>query len=291
MYDTHLGQFLNADPIILDEQNSQNYALYSYVLNNPLKYTDPSGYTQQGGPASAAIIGQTGNMVQMQLLEMNNNINAIKEGAAQPFFLISDLMNDDKNASGTVSSGDGPKKPDPSQSKGPVSSGSKASSFQYKGTTYTFYQVDFGAKVGSAANYTNRVGDLDIIGYIVDGFGNAAESTSKITYKYGQRLNNVVVGAAQLTSENAATWAKISIRLNAAGGVIGVVDCGMQSFDDFANENYWLGSYEAAKAASYSTGTIMLFTPLAPIGAATLLGTGLIDMTGDVVIYLYGRNK
>jgi len=92
MYDTHLGQFLNADPIILDEQNSQNFALYSYVLNNPLKYTDPSGYTQQGGPASAAKAGQTGKMLQMQLLETNNNINAIKEGAEPPFFLANGLV-------------------------------------------------------------------------------------------------------------------------------------------------------------------------------------------------------
>ena len=44
LYDTQLGRFLNPDPIIQDPLNIQNYNLYSYCLNNPLKYVDPSGY-------------------------------------------------------------------------------------------------------------------------------------------------------------------------------------------------------------------------------------------------------
>ncbi len=31
-----------------DLNNTQNYNKYSFVLNNPLKYTDPSGYRSQG---------------------------------------------------------------------------------------------------------------------------------------------------------------------------------------------------------------------------------------------------
>ncbi len=48
MYDTHLGIFLNADPLLQDPTNVQNYNRNSYVLNNPLKYTDPSGYASKG---------------------------------------------------------------------------------------------------------------------------------------------------------------------------------------------------------------------------------------------------
>ena len=48
MYDTHLGIFLNADPLLQDPTNVQNYNRNSYVLNNPLKYTDPSGYASIG---------------------------------------------------------------------------------------------------------------------------------------------------------------------------------------------------------------------------------------------------
>ncbi|WP_083698047.1 RHS repeat-associated core domain-containing protein [Shewanella sp. UCD-KL21] len=44
IYDPTLGRFLQADPHIQTPTNSQNYNRYSYVLNNPLSYTDRSGY-------------------------------------------------------------------------------------------------------------------------------------------------------------------------------------------------------------------------------------------------------
>ena len=43
MYDSDLGRFLSPDPFIQSPYNPQNYNRYSYCLNNPLKYTDPSG--------------------------------------------------------------------------------------------------------------------------------------------------------------------------------------------------------------------------------------------------------
>lgn len=45
VYDPVLGRFLSADPIIQAPDNLQSYNRYSYVLNNPLFYTDPSGYS------------------------------------------------------------------------------------------------------------------------------------------------------------------------------------------------------------------------------------------------------
>ena len=43
-YDYNLGRFLSVDPIIVDPGNSQAFNPYSYVMNNPLANTDPSGY-------------------------------------------------------------------------------------------------------------------------------------------------------------------------------------------------------------------------------------------------------
>ncbi|QOL26172.1 DUF2778 domain-containing protein [Thalassotalea sp. LPB0316] len=45
IYDPTLGRFLQADPIIQAPMNSQSYNRYAYVFNNPLSYTDPSGYS------------------------------------------------------------------------------------------------------------------------------------------------------------------------------------------------------------------------------------------------------
>lgn len=44
IYDPVLGRMASADPILQSPFNAQNYNRYSYVLNNPLKYTDPSGF-------------------------------------------------------------------------------------------------------------------------------------------------------------------------------------------------------------------------------------------------------
>ncbi|WP_235357454.1 RHS repeat-associated core domain-containing protein [Arsukibacterium sp. MJ3] len=43
-YNPNLGRFMQADPIVQAPGNLQNYNRYSYVLNNPMSFTDPSGY-------------------------------------------------------------------------------------------------------------------------------------------------------------------------------------------------------------------------------------------------------
>ncbi|QYM77752.1 hypothetical protein K0B96_10485 [Horticoccus luteus] len=44
VYDPVLGRFLSADPFVGDAGDSQDYNRYSYLSNNPLGGTDPSGY-------------------------------------------------------------------------------------------------------------------------------------------------------------------------------------------------------------------------------------------------------
>ena len=48
VYDPELGRFLSADPFIQDATNLQALNPYSYVQNNPLSFTDPSGYFLSG---------------------------------------------------------------------------------------------------------------------------------------------------------------------------------------------------------------------------------------------------
>jgi len=43
IYDPTLGRFLQVDPVVQDPSNGQNYNRYTYVWNNPLAYTDPTG--------------------------------------------------------------------------------------------------------------------------------------------------------------------------------------------------------------------------------------------------------
>jgi RHS repeat-associated protein len=44
VYDPMLGRFMSPDPIVADPYNSQTLNRYAYVYDNPLTFTDPSGY-------------------------------------------------------------------------------------------------------------------------------------------------------------------------------------------------------------------------------------------------------
>lgn len=47
-YSTVLGRFISGDPIGVNAGDAQSLDRYSYVLNNPLKYTDPTGLCPKG---------------------------------------------------------------------------------------------------------------------------------------------------------------------------------------------------------------------------------------------------
>jgi RHS repeat-associated protein len=53
LYDPLINSMLSADNNINDPANTQSYNRYSYCLNNPLKYSDPSGFTVTDGNGNA----------------------------------------------------------------------------------------------------------------------------------------------------------------------------------------------------------------------------------------------
>jgi len=64
VYDPALGRFLSADPYLARPWDAQGLNRYAYVLNNPLAYTDPSGFdpvpcaqTPDGYCAQITVIG------------------------------------------------------------------------------------------------------------------------------------------------------------------------------------------------------------------------------------------
>ena len=72
-YDPLLGRFLSPDPYVQDCTNPQNFNRYAYCLNNPLKYTDPSGEFCVGAVIAGAVIG-----LYMGGTIANNSYNPIK---------------------------------------------------------------------------------------------------------------------------------------------------------------------------------------------------------------------
>lgn len=43
LYDPAIGRFISCDNFVQEPKNSQNFNRYTYCLNNPLRYTDPTG--------------------------------------------------------------------------------------------------------------------------------------------------------------------------------------------------------------------------------------------------------
>lgn len=61
MYDPDLARFIQADPFIQDPLNSQSLNRYSYVMNNPMNATDPSGMLASGGNSWGGFFENTMN--------------------------------------------------------------------------------------------------------------------------------------------------------------------------------------------------------------------------------------
>ena len=56
VYDPAIGRFLSPDNYVQLSENSQSFNRYSYCINNPLKYTDPTGQFFQIGFIGAALL-------------------------------------------------------------------------------------------------------------------------------------------------------------------------------------------------------------------------------------------
>jgi RHS repeat-associated protein len=48
VFDAEIGRFLSPDPYVFHPMNTQGFNRYAYVQNNPMRYTDPSGFAVCG---------------------------------------------------------------------------------------------------------------------------------------------------------------------------------------------------------------------------------------------------
>jgi RHS repeat-associated protein len=64
LYDPEIGRFITPDTIIPDPANPQSLNRYSYVLNNPIMYTDPNGRFPWAAIFIGALIGTVSSGIQ-----------------------------------------------------------------------------------------------------------------------------------------------------------------------------------------------------------------------------------
>ena len=299
MYDPQIGRTWQRDP------HASTYAgisPYSFLGNNPIRYIDPTGMDQDetswGGGGSAPVFGPgIKNLFSNQgsgssgglVYDWSKGIYTLNGNPVSHAYAMSVIKMNSTYRDQALSFND--YYPEfSSKSIGAITSGmgvhiinvgqfNTENVLQQGGTQYKFNSNN--------PNYTDRVGGLDYVGYVNELAGYAAGLTAKDTYKYAQGAKT----AAQRTAENAKLFTKVASKLTIAGGAFGAVDSYNQAYQDFSNGDYALGAYETLKGASYTAGTAMLFSPLAPIGAGILTVTGIIDIIGDASLYIYGKNR
>jgi len=81
-YDPELGRFIQPDTIIPDLSNPQSFNRYTYVLNNPLKYTDPSGHQNEAATAPKVSFWDKAKMHLMMLDPKNQGQPMMISGPA-----------------------------------------------------------------------------------------------------------------------------------------------------------------------------------------------------------------
>jgi RHS repeat-associated protein len=85
MYDPAIGLFLSADPYVQDPTLVQNLNRYSYVINNPLSYTDPSGhFFKHAFREIGRGLTSAGRALQNPGKFIENTWNKLSKGASDP---------------------------------------------------------------------------------------------------------------------------------------------------------------------------------------------------------------
>jgi len=95
VFDPNLGRFLSVDPIIGNPLSTQSLNPYSYIGNNPLSGTDPTGYDCQEDKNGA---------VESSCLASNNGVNKITSVNGKPLGTVI-VADKGDNISGNLSNG------------------------------------------------------------------------------------------------------------------------------------------------------------------------------------------
>ncbi|MFC4701487.1 RHS repeat-associated core domain-containing protein [Glaciecola siphonariae] len=104
IYDYNIGRFLSVDPFI-QGTGSQGINPYSYVLNNPLSFTDPTGYSAEEdvevkGTISQKKVAKTGSRLRTETETTVSGTITMADGNSRQFS-ITQTTNSNTNSGGT----------------------------------------------------------------------------------------------------------------------------------------------------------------------------------------------
>ncbi|MDT3281738.1 RHS repeat-associated core domain-containing protein [Shewanella scandinavica] len=82
IYDYNLGRFMSVDPFIQSPTSTQSVNPYSYIMNNPLAGTDPTGYLASCRSATSHICTTKNIQYGDGIFRENSNAKTLSEGIA-----------------------------------------------------------------------------------------------------------------------------------------------------------------------------------------------------------------
>ena len=104
IYDPDLGRFMQADPIVQDPRDAQSLNRYSYVYNNPLSYTDPTGYSTECGAKPGEVCPSAIEQQKAESAKAAQTQGSSKPEEVSKGNQSADLQNSAKKANGSTES-------------------------------------------------------------------------------------------------------------------------------------------------------------------------------------------
>ncbi len=119
VYDPLVSKFLSGDPLVGEPTNGQNYNRYSYVLNNPMNMTDPTGFAAEpgNGPGTCGsfctvvygVYGADGNFTGFTGAAPTAQISAVNTispaSSANSYFSVAAISDGQTNPDGSTNTG------------------------------------------------------------------------------------------------------------------------------------------------------------------------------------------
>ena len=284
LYDNQIGQFINADPILADNENLQNYNRYSYVMNNPLKYTDPSGYVYVGGGGA----GTYGSGTSMEEISFNSRET---EKFERGIHERQEEMKNETLAFLLSTGGAGPINPESlgymlpefstaaPQAKQSGTNFSWAQSLRQDGNYMPYYQMGV-VQGGGGVDFSNSSLALDIGGGIYGGLQGLTSSQDYWLGKNGKYYSNSWGGNQYTGGRSGAFKAASNYKLAGRATVIGSALIGVYKTRVGYQMDGGQFGYNAQMAAVSSAGSIA--GGIAGAEAGALIGAGIGAWFGGI---------
>jgi len=281
VYDPVIGRFLSPDPFIQLPYFTQSFNNFSYCLNNPLRYVDPSGYSNvcpNDNPdaltayyyacMSGQFQGSFGDFeVQFYeqyykgLAKIGGNIGG---SIAMSFKFYTWEREADTN--------------------GDDSADIIEKKVWHTGTMTVKLPPPDNPNNYHPPLFPFNIRQLGGAGVMSTILANEAKQSAKIVYKYGKRVNGKIKSNTQITNESKKALKELSKSLEVVGGTIGATVNGIETYNSYTEGDTFGTIFNGSKTLFYIGGTILLFVPgFEGLGVSILWRTTVVDVAGDII--------